>query len=123
LSGWSESEFQNFMAPNELRQLAPIHLDDAGIPRGIGYWLGFHREILRGDVALIDHRKAMSNAFAAVDLNADACRFGLSRWLSDTAPPAGLAIRESRQTALGQLHYLPWAAPASTPPDCPESQN
>jgi len=122
LSGWSESDFQQFMAPNELRQLTPIHLDDKRVPLSIGYWLGFHREVLRGDAELASHRKKMSDAFAGVDLNADACRFGLSRWLSKTAPPADLMVQKTRETAHGRLYILAWDSLSKTSSHCPKGR-
>jgi hypothetical protein len=119
LSGWSESDFQKFMAPSELRQLTPIYLDDARVPLGIGYWLSFHREILRGDTELDRHHKKMSDAFTRVDLNGDACRFGLSRWLSKTPPPADLMVQETRETEHGRLYILAWSALSKTSGTCP----
>jgi len=120
LAGWSQNDFQNFMAPTNLRDLAPIQIDRDTPPTGVGYWLAFHREATSGAGEIQEHLRAMARAFNAVDINADACRFGITRWLARIPPPDELAVREAHETPHGQLYILAWDAAAASRNECPE---
>jgi len=122
LTGWSADNFQRFMAPIPLRGIGSVNLDGAVAPQGVGYWLAFHRAGIDGASALSAHRKAMLQAFDAVNINADACRFGLTRWLAVQPPPVELMVRETRDTAQGRLYILNWEGTTASRTQCPKGR-
>jgi hypothetical protein len=122
LAAWSEADFQEFMAARELRDLMPLRLSDAGVPHGVGYWIAYHREMPRTAEERSRHRLAVSKAFSDVEINRDACRFGLTRWHSRLPPPHGLEVKETLETPLGFLYILPRSPRLGTMGDCPKDR-
>jgi hypothetical protein len=122
LAGWSSSDFLYFMTPISLTVNGLIKLDGVAVPKGLGYWLAFHRAGINRSSSRPRYVKSATKAFDAVDLNADACRFGLTRWLAKTPPPKELIVREKRDTADGTIYLLGWDGASASRGQCPKGQ-